>query len=77
MRRCSSNDELGGGLCAASPNDEICSVCQVIPATKYAGAFCPSDSLFMGNTAIQEGVDSARSQLLFTSTGAGSTQHLS
>lgn len=31
----------------------------------------------MGNAAVQEGVDSARSPHLFTLTGAGSTQHLS
>lgn len=61
---------LRRGLCAASPRQwALLRVSEVIPATKHSGAFCPQDSLFQGNAAVQEGVDSAGSQHQFTLTG--------
>lgn len=58
------------------PDNEIYSVCLKLsqpqsnlePFVQMIVCLC---------AAVQEGVDSTRSQHLFTSTGAGSTQHLS
>lgn len=64
-------------MCSISQAMRSAQCVKSYPSDKASGAFCSSNSLFMGNAAVQEGVDSARSEHLFTSTGAGSTQHLS